>query len=134
MNATVPNKPLRILVVENDLDTLWALRLYLEDSGHDVSSAMNVHDASELLGQERFDVLICDIGLPDGTGWDLMSSFPPPLRRFFPIAMSGFGMNADSARSRAVGFRRHLLKPFKPGDLDVALQEACVESCEDQQP
>lgn len=127
MNASNCIKTLRILVVENDVDTLWSLRLYLEDCGHEVSTAMNVHDASEMLRRDSFNVLICDIGLPDGTGWDLMNDYDFPRDSFFPIAMSGFGMNADSAKSRSAGFRRHLLKPFKPAELDKALREASAE-------
>jgi CheY-like chemotaxis protein len=122
-----PNKSLRILVVENNVDTLWALRLYLEDSGHEVSTAMNLRGASELLSNNSYDVLISDIGLPDGTGWDLMAKVDLPRERFFPVAMSGFGMNADSAKSRAAGFRHHLLKPFKPDELDKVLAEATAE-------
>ena len=73
-------------------------------------------------------VLICDIGLPDGKGWDLEKVIKGNGRKIFAIAMSGFGMNADTDRSKAVGFRHHLLKPFKPAELDKLLAEASAES------
>jgi CheY-like chemotaxis protein len=119
-----PIKTLRIFVVENHADTLLSLKLYLEDSGHEVYSAMTIDQALALLGKTPCDVLICDIGLPDGTGWDLMRKAPEGI---FAIAMSGFGMNADSVRSRAAGFRHHLLKPFKAAELDKLLAQAAAE-------
>jgi len=115
----------RILVVENHPDTLLALRLYLEDLGHTVFTAVDIADALAKLPVVHCDILISDIGLPDGTGWDLLER-AGPLPHTFAIAMSGFGMNADSDRSRAAGFRHHLLKPFKPEELDRILQEAAA--------
>ena len=114
---------LRIFVVENHEDTLLALRLYLEDLGHVVSTARTMADALRELPASDCQVLICDIGLPDGTGWNLLerAQLPP---RVFAIAMSGFGMNADSRRSQEAGYRHHLLKPFKTEELDKILDEA----------
>ena len=118
------SKPLRIFVVENHADTLLSLKLYLEDSGHEVRTAMTIHQALAILPKAPCDVLICDIGLPDGSGLELGPSIPDGL---YAIAMSGFGMNADSARSKAAGFRYHLLKPFKAAELDKLLTEAAKE-------
>jgi two-component system CheB/CheR fusion protein len=116
-------RSLLIFVVENHADTLLSLRLYLEDLGHVVSAAVTLQEALEKLPSSGLQVLISDIGLPDGTGWDLLqrANLPPKV---FAIAMSGFGMNADSERSRSVGFRHHLLKPFKAEELDRILEEA----------
>jgi DNA-binding response OmpR family regulator len=120
-------KPLRILLVENHADTLEALKLYLQDSGHEVFTSMTVNQASALVSQCPVSVLICDIGLPDGTGWDLASRIKEAGGNMFAIAMSGFGMNADAVRSKAAGFRHHLIKPFKPSELDKILAEASAE-------
>jgi len=117
--------PLRIFLVENHPDTLKWLRLYLEDRGHTVATARTVGEALESFPDAGCEVLLSDIGLPDGDGWQLMEQLHPAPR--FAIAMSGFGMNADSARSRAVGFRHHLLKPYKPTELDALLDEAAKE-------
>jgi CheY-like chemotaxis protein len=124
MNEMADVKTLSVFVVENHADTLLSLKLYLEDSGHEVHTAMTIQQALALLEKTPCDVLICDIGLPDGTGWDLIKKAPKGL---FAIAMSGFGMNADSVRSRAAGFRHHLLKPFKAAELDRFLAEAAAE-------
>src|SRR4051794_3259368 len=98
-----PTRPLRVFVVENHADTLKYLSLYLEQMGHTVMSATTVADAAHDLPDANCDVLITDIGLPDGTGWDLMQRVHLP-RPIFAIAMSGFGMNADRAKSKAAGF------------------------------
>jgi CheY-like chemotaxis protein len=115
---------LNILIVENHPDTLDALKGYLQDSGHRVTTAMTVAEATRLLPELNADMLICDIGLPDGSGWELMNRVP---RHVFAVAMSGFGMNSDSVKSRAAGFRHHLLKPFKSAEIDNILAEASAE-------
>ncbi len=131
MPASAPDEnyapsPLRIFVVENHPDTLESLQIYLEESGHSVESAGTMADALQALPGANCDVLISDIGLPDGTGWELLQSLRLP-RPIYAIAMSGFGMNADHARSRAAGFRHHVLKPFPLRELDALLDEAAHE-------
>jgi DNA-binding response OmpR family regulator len=116
-------RPMRILIVENHADTLHWLTLYLEESGHTVFNAKTVAEARTTLARGVCDVLISDIGLPDGTGWELLEDVTLP-RPIFAIAMSGFGMNADNARSLKAGYRHHLLKPFKVSELDEMLKEA----------
>ena len=119
-------RPLRIFVVENNADTLKYFRMYLEDLGHTVLEATTMADALVQVPGSTCDVLISDIGLEDGTGWDLLrrlrteTSGPPP----YAIAVSGFGRNADRSRSEAAGYRHHLLKPY---DLDV-LEEMLAEA------
>ncbi len=121
-----PRHPLRIFLVENHADTLKWLALYLESNGHTVDCAMTMKQALTLLPLDHYDVLISDIGLPDGDGWELLR-LAKLTRPVYAIAMSGFGMNSDRVKSKAVGFRRHLLKPFVPGELDAALAEAARE-------
>ena len=118
-----PFPALEILVVENHADTLKYLSMYLESMGHRVRSAHTMREALEQLSAEPCDVLISDIGLPDGDGWELMleAHLPPSV---YAIAMSGFGMGPDQSRSKAAGYRRHLLKPFTPDQLDEYLTEA----------
>ncbi len=126
MSEAMAVKPMKIVLVENHADTLRWLTLYLEDLGHTVASARTVAEARALLPGCGCDVLLSDIGLPDGTGWELLEQIRPP-RPFYAIAMSGLGMNADNARSREAGFRRHLVKPFKMDELDKVLLEAANE-------
>lgn len=126
------SRPLRIFVVENHADTLKWLSHYLVGTGHHVQSATTMAEALATVPQSGCDVLISDIGLPDGDGWQLLRTLCGDREpcRIYAIAMSGFGMNSDRATSKAAGFRRHLLKPFDPDELDAALEEAAREAQE----
>jgi len=122
----VSPRQLKIFLVENHQDTLTYLGRYLEQKGHEVATARDMQSALARLPQTRADVLICDIGLPDGDGWELLqkvSSKPP-----FAIAMSGYGTASECEKSRAVGYRHHLIKPFVPEELDALLEEAARSS------
>ena len=120
-------RPLRIFVVENHADTLKYLTLYLEQMGHTVVPATSMNEALATLPSSGCDVLISDIGLPDGNGWELLERAHLE-RPIYAIAMSGFGMNADKTRSKAAGYREHLLKPLDPDALDALLEDAARES------
>ena len=125
--VAAPKRPLRIFIVENHADTLKWLSLYLEQAGHAILSAKTMAEAMQTLPAADCDVLISDIGLPDGDGWELLQSLRLP-RPIFAIAMSGLGMNSDRLKSKAAGFRHHLLKPFVPDELDAALEQAACEA------
>src|SRR4029077_13431313 len=94
--ASAPRK-LRILLVDDHDDTRRLLARLLLQRGHKVSTASSMHDALKLL-EDRHDVLISDIGLPDGSGLELMQE---ARRRghIRGIALSGFGMPEDMERS-----------------------------------
>lgn len=122
--------PLRILIVENDRDTRTFFKLYLEQLGHRADAVNGVSDALAALTQSRYDVLFVDIGLTDGSGWDLMNivkerEIPCPR---YPVAMTGYGLPEDRARSEAAGYRHHLLKPFEPSKIKALLQDASRET------
>ena len=125
LSSSVP-RPLRIFVVENHRDSLEAIQMFLELIGHTVESAGNMQMALEALPKANCDVLISDIGLPDGDGWELLRrvQLPHPI---YAVAMSGFGLGADHVRSKEAGYRHHLLKPFNPAELGLFLKEASAE-------
>ncbi len=127
MNASSPllgaKRPLRIFIVENHDDTRFLLGLLLEQLGHTVFSAPSLGAALAAIPAARCDVLISDIGLPDGNGWELMTRLGD-TRPPYAIAMSGFGMSSDRHRSLGVGYRHHLLKPVEPNQLEDLLDEA----------
>jgi len=117
---------LRVFIVENHEDTRYLLGLLLEQLGHTVASVGSVGEALDLIPDSNSDMLISDVGLPDGDGWELLVRLGedrPP----YAVAMSGFGMSSDRARSLAVGYRHHLLKPVEPQQLEHLLDEAATE-------
>jgi PAS domain S-box-containing protein len=105
--------PLRLLVVEDHRDTAAALVRLLVRRGYEVRSAETVASALDIARDFDFDVLITDIGLPDGTGHELFEKLKaqPRGKVLRGLALSGFGMDDDIARSRAAGFTEHLTKP-----------------------
>src|SRR5262245_18466808 len=115
--------PLKFFVVENHQDTLDALKMFLEAQGHAVEAAPDMKSALKLAPKTKFDLLISDIGLPDGDGWELLRKLREQMPHLKAIAMSGYGMRSDLDRSRAAGFSAHLIKPFGPAELDAALKK-----------
>jgi CheY-like chemotaxis protein len=115
--------PLRLLVVEDNLPTLEVMTALLELAGHDVKPAPNLRTARQLAESHEFDLVVSDLGLPDGNGFDLMRE----LRERYGlqgIAVSGFGMEEDLRRSREAGFREHLVKPVDIDKLKAAIARA----------
>jgi CheY-like chemotaxis protein len=119
-------KSLRILVVEDHADTLEALSFYLRCIGHEVRTARSKEDALEKIQQTACDVLLSDIGLSDGSGWDLLRELGEWCPKY-AVAMSGYGTNADRERSTGAGFRHHLVKPVSLEKLAIVLKEAATE-------
>ncbi|HEY5778359.1 MAG TPA: PAS domain S-box protein [Terrimicrobiaceae bacterium] len=119
-------QPLRLLIVEDHADTALLLKRLLETSGYTVKTAGGVAEALEAAAREPFDVLVSDLGLPDGTGCELMRQLRErqPLRG---IAMSGYGMEEDVRQSLEAGFSEHLVKP-----VDISTLERTILSLASQ--
>jgi len=133
MDTSTSRECLRIFVVENHDDTRLALETLLAQLGHEVEAVATMAAALSALPEADADVLISDIGLPDGNGWDLLSRLDVS-RVPFAIAMSGYGMNADRERSRVAGYRHHMVKPMDLEKLEAYLAEAALERARAQQP
>jgi CheY-like chemotaxis protein len=121
------SRPRKILLVEDHLDTSRILSRLLSSVGHDVKTAASVSEALKAAEREPFDLVISDIGLPDGSGLDLMRQLNE-LRPMQGIALSGFGMDTDVARSREAGFAEHLIKPINFQQLASVIERLSVES------
>jgi PAS domain S-box-containing protein len=120
---------LRILLVEDHPDTAAVMAELLGDRGHQVTVAGGVAAAlaaaADLANGNRrppLDLVISDLGLPDGNGQELMRELS---RRYGlkGIALSGYGMEEDRAKSLQAGFSRHLTKPIHPGALLEVIRE-----------
>ena len=111
----------RLLLVEDHPDTRNLMAKVLRKEGYQVQTADSVATSLRLATTEDFDLLLCDIGLPDGTGLDLMRQLISNNRPIKAIALSGFGMEDDIARSKEAGFLAHLTKPIDLNLLDETL-------------
>ncbi|MBA3650535.1 MAG: response regulator [Chthoniobacterales bacterium] len=116
------NRSLRLLVVEDHEATLAVLTRLLTRSGHHLTSATSVRDGLAAAEMEPFDAVISDLGLPDGTGFELMEKLRA-AHGLRGIALSGYGMDEDLRRSQAAGFAAHLTKPIDFTQLERALED-----------
>jgi two-component system CheB/CheR fusion protein len=108
-------RALRLLLVEDHGDTADLLELYLVSEGHTVERAGDVATALEKVERGEFDLLISDLGLPDGSGVDLLRELRNRGQRLPAIALSGYGQEEDIQQSRLAGFVAHVVKPV---DID----------------
>ncbi|MEO6848874.1 MAG: response regulator [Chthoniobacterales bacterium] len=117
---------LKILLVENHADTLLYLQKYLESLGYKVHPARDMETALSLFSTHLPEILISDIGLPDGDGWELFRRVcaENPASVPYGVAMSGYAMQSDTDQSFSAGYRHHLIKPFVPEDLEALLKLA----------
>ncbi len=113
-------KSLRILVVEDHGDTLQALSRLLTHFGHEISVAEGAQSAQEIIDSKEFDVVLCDIALPDGSGYDLIAK-AKRKRPVKAVALTGFGSTEDIERGKQAGFDFHLTKPVDFHDLRTVL-------------
>ncbi|GEP44677.1 hybrid sensor histidine kinase/response regulator [Brevifollis gellanilyticus] len=118
-----PSKPRRILLVEDHETTRATLARLLKRRGHQIVEAGTLAAAFEAAENHKFDLVISDLGLPDGDGHQLMSALSKS-KGLIGIALSGYGMEDDLARSRASGFFTHLTKPVDFQALEAMIAAA----------
>jgi CheY-like chemotaxis protein len=117
----------KILLVEDHEDTSRALTRLLKRQGYDVTTAGSVTSGLEAVEQKKFQLLVCDIGLPDGTGFQFIER-ARKLTRIPALALSGFGMEEDVKKSRLAGFEGHLTKPVNFQKLEAAIWQLTSKS------
>jgi signal transduction histidine kinase len=114
-----PSRKLRILLVEDDHDSNFVMTKLLRNIGHEVTQAGDCASARARLAETTFDVLICDLGLPDGSGLDVMSAHRDTGLR--GLALTGYGSEKDIDASLAAGFQLHVTKPVTLEQLVQAI-------------
>lgn len=119
-----PVLPLRILLVEDHADTGKVMSRLLAANGHSVQLASGVVTGLRLAGEQEFDLLISDLGLPDGSGLDLMRTLRHQGSTLPGISLSGYGQEQDITRSRESGFATHLTKPVIHDVLEATIRKA----------
>jgi two-component system, chemotaxis family, CheB/CheR fusion protein len=140
--ATLPSaeppgedRPLKILFVEDHPATVRAMERLLRSHGHKVQVARNLTAAEHAVAAERFDLLLCDLQLPDGSGFDFLPRVRHHLRRWAAggpeapaIVLSGFARESDVARSLDAGYVAHLTKPVDQAHLLAAIRRATAQT------
>lgn len=112
---------MRILLVEDHESTADILMRLIKSLDHIVSAANSIASAKSLAAQQRFDLVVSDLGLPDGSGLELMRY----LRAQYGLtglALTGFGMEDDVRRTREAGFAEHLTKPVEFEQIEAAIE------------
>ncbi|HEV2319910.1 MAG TPA: PAS domain S-box protein, partial [Verrucomicrobiae bacterium] len=113
----------RILLVEDHEPTRASLTYLLTRRNYKVTPVGSLAEARSVAGRKKFNLLISDIGLPDGNGYELMEELRKDSH-LKGIALTGYGMEHDISRSYAAGFAAHLTKPVRMESLDDALSLA----------
>ncbi len=115
----------RILIIEDNIDVVESLRHTLELEGHEVAVAYTGRDGLDEAGRRPPEIVLCDIGLPDLSGYELARRLRADqrLRSTCLIAVSGYAQPEDVAAALAAGFDAHLPKPVNAARLSAFLTD-----------
>jgi signal transduction histidine kinase len=135
-SAIEPSRALedvRILLVDDDADTLQMLTIALEHAGGKVRACASAHEALTALGEWKADLLVSDIGMPEEDGYALIRkvrALGPELGGAMPaIALTAFASVTDRSRALSAGFQMHISKPVEPFDLIRVIAELSGQPC-----
>jgi len=125
-----PTPPMRLLVVDDNVDGAGALAMLLGLLGHTTRIAYNGNDALVAAAEFLPDMIFLDIGMPGMSGYDVARIIRdnPSFQNMKIIAVTGWGSEDDRSRSHAAGFNAHLTKPVNPTAITEILQLATAES------
>ena len=115
---------MQVLIVEDNPDSREALERYLTRRHYDVAAAGNLRTGIDFLNKERFDSIVSDISLPDGTGYTLINEARRRGIRALSIAMSGYPYPSNVNEAGVTGFDYHLTKPVNCDDLCSLLEKS----------
>jgi CheY-like chemotaxis protein len=111
-------------LIDDRRDAILPAKKMLELAGHDVFTACDGPSGVALASAIVPDVILCDIGLPEGmTGYDVAAAIrsAPAVKDVYLVAVSGYGQDEDRQRARAAGFDNHLTKPVGKSSLDTMM-------------
>ena len=116
-NVVQPKKltGIRVLAVDDELDSLSLLAFILEQEGAKVTTATSATEALKILLESTFDLLISDIGMPEVNGYELIRkirSMPSPIAAIKAIALTAYAGESDIQQARKAGFQQHIAKPL----------------------
>ncbi len=127
MRDGVPNRrPLRLLVVDDNIDAAQSLAMMLGLEGHNVRTAHDGPAALEAVRVELPQVVLLDIGLPGMSGYQVAERWREQATRglILLVAVTGYYQEDDRRKSRQAGFQHHLVKPVDPSELHRLLEDA----------
>lgn len=124
----ISQRPMQVLIVEDNPDSRRALRRFLVHRDYDVADAENLRAGVKFLQTGRFDAIISDIALPDGTGYTLINEARRLGMNALGIAVSGYPYPSNVSEPGITGFDYHLTKPVNCEDLDSLLKRALPKS------
>jgi DNA-binding response OmpR family regulator len=117
--------PSRILVVDDEPDTLGLIELTLKTAGYRVQTAANANHALKLLQQDTFDLLLLDIMMPGLSGFDLVRKLQDDAEKYPPIIfLTAKSRQEDQAIGKDLGAADYIVKPTTRGELLDSVQEA----------
>ena len=123
-------RPLRVLVVDDNEDTVLSFSMLLKASGHDVRTAHDGSTAEQAALDYRPDVVLLDIGLPGLNGYEVAKRIRqhPDLKNVVLVALTGYGLDSDRQTSLQAGFNHHLVKPARLEQLQQILATVSVKA------
>ncbi|MEL7494252.1 MAG: PAS domain-containing protein [Cyanobacteria bacterium J06554_11] len=138
--AKLPLSGLRLLVIDDEPDSLEIARIFLEYSGAAVTAISSPVEALEILSSGAFDGIVCDIGMPDIDGYQLMEQVRGMAIRkggkgkgrtgkdIPAIALTAYAGASEKAQALAAGFQAHIAKPVNPTELTQQVFQLCKAS------
>ena len=120
--------PRRVLIVEDDLDSVRALAELVKDIGHSVQYAINGYAALEIVRRFKPHFVLLDLGLPGMDGYEVCSHLKhepdPEVQKARVIALTAYGHDEHRIKARAAGCELHLIKPISPQALFDVLESS----------
>lgn len=121
----MPNAALRVVIVDDDPDTVASLRLLLEDAGYEVQAVTSGAQALYAVRDFGADVLLLDIGMPRMSGYEVARTLRERYGSAKPvlIAVTGRQGSTDKSLAHNTGFDHYVEKPYDPNELLRLLQQ-----------
>jgi signal transduction histidine kinase/CheY-like chemotaxis protein len=123
LSASQAPTAVRTLIIEDNVDLAITYRTLLQRRGHEVTVVHTGADGLAAACQQHFDLILCDLGLPDITGYEVARRLraDPGSHPAWLVAHSGYSRDADRQQSLQAGFDAHLTKPMSITDLEHLL-------------
>jgi DNA-binding response OmpR family regulator len=118
-------KPMRILVIDDEIDTLELIDLTLRTAGFSVRTVDNGEDAVEILRQDSFDAILLDVMMPEMSGFDVLRAIDENTEQLPPVIfLTASKRSSDQETGENLGAAGYLVKPVTRGQLLDVLHQA----------